>query len=225
VNIEDSTVVVGGDRLQSNDAQAELRARREGTATANRSPTRVNAQSANVSRATARAKGVAPAWSTKVEPVRATKQVAVPNSRRAAGSTTTARPTTGTRAATPARATTAQARTATRPATGLAADVGQGHTTRKEAQRGTASRSQAQQRASAPPRAAATAPRPAQPRAATASARTAPRATAPTRQASRASAPARQGGGGLAAGYSNSGKVRQQADRGRASRGGGGRRG
>jgi hypothetical protein len=236
VNIEDSTIVTGGNRVNRDQVQAELRGRREGARVATRSPTRVQAQAAGVSRTTARPKGVAPARATRVEPVRATKQVAVPNSRRAS-SGAAARPAAATRAASPTRAATAQPRTAARPATprapassgrpatGLAADVGQGRTARNEAQRGAASRAQAQPRASAPSRAVATAPRPAQPRATAAPARRAPQAVAPTRQASRAAAPARQNSVGLAAGFAGGDKVRAQADRGRASRGGGGRRG
>jgi hypothetical protein len=221
VNIEDSTIVTGGDRVGRNQAQAELRSRRDRANVTARPSTRVQAQAAGASRSTTRAKGVAPAArSSRTEPVRATKQVAVPNSRRT-GSGAAARPTAGTRAAAPGRATTVQPRSAAaRPATGLTADVGQGHGARKQAQRGAASRAQAQPRAGAPPRSAASAPRPTQPRAAAAPAR--PRAAAPTRQASRSGAvPARQSGGGLAAGFAGGDKVRRQADRGRASRAGG----
>lgn len=202
VNIEDSTIVTGGNRVDR--SQAELRSRRDGATVTNRPSTRVQAQAAGASRVTARPKGVVPVRPNRAESVRATRQVAVPNSRRAA-SGAVVRPTAGT---------------AVRPASGLAADAGHGHTARKQAQRGSVSRAQAQPRASAP-RAAVTAQRPAQPRAATASARPAPRAAMPTRQASRPAAPARRTSGSLAAGFAGGDKVRQQANRGRASRGGG----
>jgi hypothetical protein len=239
VNIEDSTIVTGGNRVNRNDVQAELRARRDGARVATRPSTRVQTQVVGTSRtaatrigSTTRAKGVAPTR-PKVEPVRTTKQVAVPNSRRA-GSGAVARPAAATRAASPGRAATAPRATTARPATarasatpsqspaGLAAGIGQGRTTRTEAQRGTASRAQAQNRASAPPRAVATTPRPAQPRAAAAPTRQASRAAAPARQVSRPAAPARPSGGGLAAGFAGGDKVRMQADRGRASLGGAG---
>jgi hypothetical protein len=212
VTIEDSTIVVGGDRVDRDRVQTELRSRRGGGTVTSRPSTRVQAQAVGASRvAAARPQGVAPARTARAESVRATKQVAVPNSRRAASAVPPV-PTGATRvAATPSRS-------AARPGAGLAADLGQGHAARKEAQRGAVSRGQAQQRAGAPARrAVATAPRPAQPRAAVAQVRSGSRAAAPTR----AVAPTRRSGGGLAAGFAKGDKVRHQADRGRASRAGG----